>query len=306
MPNDEFRFTISGDYDAITKKCSKFLKNGSLTTSDEERRKRKRKGTIRYGYDEVSSDTEKEEEQPPLKRRFQLNRMNAMTNCEFPVPPPINFERVLEQTSSIEYESTLETTTKVGLPSPPENNLVEETGQASNSSTANEAEMESVDFDMLNSSFASSIGTIVSDKCHCQHQMHWAREILKIVIRLEERLERCRCGPHLQEAEEEASHITFPTSTEDVIGFFKEIASDESKRSDALKCVSKEVTKKRKKSIYRILLRIAPPKAWCAFSKNGQRGKHSATEIGLPAFIKDCLELKKVSMRKTWTGPNRC
>lgn len=86
----------------VTLQCSKYLRKGSLSTSEEENKKRKIKKTIRYGYDDIneefsdtSNDTETSLSSSPSQKRRRPNHMKrqsaVMTFQDFPSVPSGNF-----------------------------------------------------------------------------------------------------------------------------------------------------------------------------------------------------------------------
>lgn len=265
---------------------------------------------MRYGYDSFT-DTEVEEEDPEppeLKKRLKLQRMNAVSKWAPPIPPDESLTRskaappVKSKNIDVESSRTAPTTTsdenlntkrpETHLNRPGENSCL-------GSSIEDESETSflhdsPVDRLSLSTSVITADG-ILEDTCHCKHQVHWTKEILRILLRLENRQNRSQCSCSLEGDDfEKLEPIDFPTSTDGIIKFFAELEDDD-KRSVVVKRLGKEVSKHKKLSIQKIILRIAPPKAWSGFSKNGQRGKHSAINIGLPSLIKDCLEICKVS-----------
>lgn len=133
-------------------------------------------------------------------------------------------------------------------------------------------------------------------ECHCKHQEHWAKETFRILLRIQDFLCQTsgRCSCKVGTSDDPLPNLNFPTTTDEINDFFLEINSNETKRLEVIKCVSKEVSPKLKKSVESILLRVAPPSAWVGYSKNGQRGKKSATNIGVPKFLLDCLRYSKV------------
>ena len=133
----------------------------------------------------------------------------------------------------------------------------------------------------------------VLPECHCKHQEHWAKEMFRVLLRIQD-VYNGRCSCKVATSDGPLPDLDFPTTSDGINDFFIEINANETKRLEVIECVSKEVSPKLMKSIKCILLRVAPPSAWVAYSKNGQRGKKSAMDIGLLKFLLDCLAYSKV------------
>lgn len=240
--------------------------------------KRKRINVMKYGFDETdseitSSETESESEQvKKSQKKMKLKRCNAIKGAEhFPKAPPTCLGNTRDPPGEM-YPQLDE-----DLPESSQGRSVLESSQ---------------DGSVLESSQGRS------HQCHCEHQKHWAKETFRVLLRIEDFLRRTS-GPSGPCTSKEAtgdspSNLKFPTTKEEVNEFFHDMNCNEEKRLEAIICVSKEVSPKLKKSVERIILRLAPPSAWIGYSKDGQRGKSSAMSIGLPKFIIECLQYSKV------------
>lgn len=141
----------------------------------------------------------------------------------------------------------------------------------------------------------SSSSSQTADSCHCSHQHYWTKEILTILMRIEKFLNRSGILPNNTQLEDEVDEsIIFPKTANEILLFFQYMKENDEMRKKIIQQVSREVSKKLEKSVEKVILRIAPPAAWSDFSKNGQRGKHSAVEMGLHTFVVDCLKFSKV------------
>ena len=252
-------------------------------------KKRKTKLTKRFGYDDTQLDTESESENnPPRKRRYALKRMDAFGHdhqlglhdgsASF-TPAPSKCLRSSDLRSAGESQS-------VSTCSSP----ISERPTVHVPSTSH-------------ASFPSEIGDVheldetVTDSCHCKHQSHWAKEILRVVLRMESYL-RDHTGKgdvdDFKSDESITEPLRYANTSDELSALFSEMKEDPQKRKSMYKSLIREVTGNRKKSMQRILLRVAPPKVWMLYSKNGQRGKMSALTLGLHDFILGCLNFSKV------------
>lgn len=128
--------------------------------------------------------------------------------------------------------------------------------------------------------------------CHCHHIEQWMRELLRIVLRIEQRLySSSSLNPRETEDEEENKEIKkyVAMNAEEVEAIFLGFKENENMMKNCVTQAKDEVSKNKKKSIERILLSMAPPDAWKEFSKLGARGKRSAMAIGLHQFLYACL-----------------
>lgn len=134
--------------------------------------------------------------------------------------------------------------------------------------------------------------------CHCSHQEHWAKELLRVALRIEQRMSKFSTTPNnLSESVCDESEEKFDfaaTNGDEIERLFLDFIEDDDKKNCFITKARKEVSKNRKKSIERILLTLAPPSAWKEYSKLGQRGKRSATSLGVNKFLVSCLS--KVSL----------
>ena len=135
---------------------------------------------------------------------------------------------------------------------------------------------------------------------HCPHQEHWAKELSTVALRTEQYLHRKLeqfggASPIKDNEPEESDKMCYVTTSDEICALFNGLHENAGRRAEIVKKASSEVTKNKKKSIKRILLTIAPSTAWMNFSKKGQRGKHSAIEMGLDIFLVDCLNRSMVS-----------
>lgn len=249
------------------------MRTGSISTSEGEQQKRKRQEVQRYGYDdtdEAEHDTDEHEREAPRKKLL-LKRSDAMFFGQPPVAP----------FSSLGSHSATTST--------PSRNENHNHGH----------EMNSMSLDLSSTSTSETLTS-----CHCPHVQHWSKEMLRILLRLEEHLTQgypalmSDSSGVFTDIESVGPAIVFPTSVDSIFEFFKEINNDDVKRLEVICCVCKEVSKGKKKSVQRIILRVSSPSVWKHFSKNGQRGKLSAIDIGLPTFIVDVLRKSKVSCQQ--------
>ena len=137
--------------------------------------------------------------------------------------------------------------------------------------------------------------------CHYIHQEHSAKELMRVMLRIEERLRNLshQQNESLNNGLEEETFEYAATDSHQLEALFNEIKDDEAKRKIFVEKGRKEVSKNKKKSIERILLLLAPPSTWKDYSKIGQRGKRSAMAIGVHTFLYSCL--KKVSPIHTFS-----
>lgn len=198
-----------------------------------------------------------------------------MKDSSFPIEPSTNLQ------NSASMTSTPISSSKEGLP----------TFRRDDSQNKLPSNSTSVDL--------SSVISETSTPCHCQHVQHWLKEVLRVILRIEDRIHQ-GCMNLTQDTSSSSADsimqpaIEFPTTSEAIVEFFEMIKHDDSKRLDVVRCVAKEVCQKKKKSVRRVILRLSSPSAWKHFSKNGQRGKLSALNIGLPEFVVNCLNYSKV------------
>lgn len=258
------------------------MNKGSVSSSEADKRKRKRltKPTKRYGIDTDISETDSESMSTPVKKPLKLKRSNALlaqTDLGSPFAPTGYF---IPQHSTPSHDSTNEIIS--------ENELLTMTPLKSPEPLAALSPTKS-----LPTSLTSSSAT-QTESCHCCHQEHWAKEILRSNLRIED-LIRNGGNTSVQDISYDKENETFPSTYEDAKAFFMQFREDKEKRVSVLRQTVKCVVNSKRKSIQAILLHLAPPSVWTKFSKNGQRGKTSAMEYGIHDLIIDCMTMSKVS-----------
>lgn len=263
--------------------------SGTLSSEHETGAKKRRKFSVqRFGFDATDSEVEDEEEAEEAVRpkKLKLKRSDAMKTPLFPSPPMTSLGQISKETIHNTKQRANSNETPCQLPTVP---TPHRDSLLTNGSTGNI----SISEQTFNSADLGGAPRRVD--CHCPHQEYWAKELLTVALRMEQylhkRIDQLRDFPTEDDtfAEDSQSTSYYVTTSDEICRLFDELGDDANKRADVVKTVSKEVTKNKKKSIQRILLNIAPPKAWKDFSKNGQRGKRSALAIGLNKFLVECL-----------------
>ena len=217
---------FSDSYDQVTEICSKYVDTGSLSSLSEDQdgnKKRKTKLTKRFGYDDTQSDTESESENnPPRKRRYALKRMDSIGHdhqlhdgsASFP-PAPSKCLQSPDLRSAGESQSVLTCSSPIS-----------ERPTVHVPST-------------YHASFSSEIGDVheldetVTDSCHCKHQSHWAKEILRVVLRMESYL-RDHTGKgdvdDFKSDESITEPLRYANTSDELSALFSEMEEDPQKR----------------------------------------------------------------------------
>ena len=146
-----------------------------------------------------------------------------------------------------------------------------------------------------------ALATTQLHQCHCAHLEHWCREILRVLLRVEENINDIKISKDAgsettEHAMEELQSDTSPyiaTSSDELSEFF----GNKELRFAVAKKMRSAVTHNKRKSVKQILLRLAPSSVWKNYSKNGQRGKQSAVQLGVLDFIIQTLNLSQVRDR---------
>lgn len=250
----------------VTRQCAKYLHIGSLSTSDVgESRKRRKMQTKRFGYDEDDTESESDGDESTTcdkRRPLTMKRQDAISM------PTLNNATPTENFPSSFLCGPQSTSSPV---------------QTQEASFISETDYQSK---IVHENMTESVCS-----CHCEHVAHWSKQIILLLIRMEQKLNRKNTKTEDESEEQDGVEATYCASSTDELSSLLE---DKEQRTNALNQAKKEVTRNKKESITNILIRLAPPSVWKSYSKNGQRGKLSALKLGVHTFVFDAMNNSQV------------